>query len=196
MKGVIAVGVVGALQELKSAGRVSKEALEARLSAAALSLLGEKIELGRWYPMPAFSELVETEWELTGRDADYERQAGARVADRSRELGVYQQLEYAASKARPSSREELLRQSKLVITVTATLYNFIAAAVRISEGGNRLEIVYGNAAAFPEPMRFLIEGYLTRVNEWQRSPRRWTSTRTRPSEIVFSMELSRRLAAS
>jgi hypothetical protein len=195
-KGIVVVGVVDALQAMTRAGKTSRDALAARLGAAALTLLEEKVEVSRWYPMTAFSELVELEWELVGRDVEYEWQAGARFADRSRQTGLYQQVEYAASKARPSTREELLRQSKLVVTVTSALYNFITGSVRVSEAGDRLEIVYGNAAAFPEPMRFLIEGFLSRVNEWQGSSRRWTSTRVRPDEIVYAMPLSRRFASA
>jgi hypothetical protein len=195
-KGIVVVGVVEGLGSMATAKGVTEDALGARLSASALGVLEAKIELARWYPMGPFCELVEFEWELSGRDPHYERRAGARFADRTRETGLYQQVDYAATKSRPKSREELLHQSRRAVTVTSALFSFIRASVRISEAGDQLEMVYGNAATFPDPLRFLIEGYMTRVNEWQGSSRHWTSARPRPDEIVYSMALSSRLSAS
>jgi hypothetical protein len=195
-KGSVVVGVVSSLRSLKRAGRVSEEMLAARLGANALRLLGEKIEGGRWYPMATFGELVDYEWDVTGSDPAYAREAGARSADRMFDAGLYQQLDYAGRVARPKSREELVRQAKLITTVTGALYSFMTTAVRISQAGDQLEIVYENAGEFREPLRFSTEGYMNRVNERQGSSRRWTSERTRPDEIVFRMPLPGRLTAS
>jgi hypothetical protein len=196
VKGSVVVGVVSSLRALKRRGGVSEDALSARLSADALRLLGGKIEVGRWYPMPAFAELVDLEWELGGRDPAGAREAGARSADRMFELGLYQQLDYAGRVARPKTLEELVRQAKLITTVTSALYSFLETHVRIASTGEALEIVYSNAAAFHESLRFSTEGYMNRVNERQGSSRTWTSARTRPDEVVFSMPLPSRLAAS
>ena len=77
-KGSIVIGAVASLRHHRSSGRISKEALQARLSRSALELLEEKIDIGRWYPMSAFAELVDCEWDLVaGRDPEYARQAGA-----------------------------------------------------------------------------------------------------------------------
>lgn len=196
VKGSVVVGSVSSLRSLRRAGRVSSEALAARLSKAALGLLAEKIELGRWYPMAAFGELVDFEWELTGHDPEYAREAGARSADRMFEAGLYQQLDYAGRVPRAKSRDELVRQSRLIATVTGALYSFLTTSVRIAESGDRLEIEYANAAAFRELLRFSTEGYMNRVNERQGSSRRWTSARIRPDVIVYAMALPNRLAAS
>ena len=193
VKGSVVVGSVSSLRSLKRAGKVTAEALAARLGKAALGLLAEKIEVGRWYPMATFGELVDFEWELTDRDADYAREAGARSADRMFEAGLYQQLDYAGRVERAKSSSELVRQSKLITTVTGALYSFLTTAVRIAESGDRLEIVYGNAATFREMLRFSTEGFMNRVNERQGSSRRWTSARTRPDEIVYAMALPTRL---
>ena len=103
--------------------------------------------------MAAFGELADYEWEVMGRDAEYARAAGARSADRMFDAGLYQQLDYAGRVARAKSRDELVRQAKLITTVTGALYSFLTTTVRISNGSDRLEIVYGNAAAFCEPLR-------------------------------------------
>jgi hypothetical protein len=196
VKGSVVVGVVSSLRAMKRAGRIEQAALDARLGASALGLLGEKIEVGRWYPMAAFGELVDFEWDATGRDPAYARDAGARSADRMFDAGLYQQLDYAGRVSRAKSRDDLVRQAKLITTVTGALYNFLTTAVRIASSGDRLEIVYGNAGAFREPLRFSTEGYMNRVNERQGSSRRWTSERPRPDAIVYAMALPRRLAGS
>lgn len=193
-KGSVVLGAVASLRSARKQGRVSQEQLSARLSGAALTLLDEKIEVGRWYPMAAFSELVELEWELTGRDAEYTRQAGAKSADRMFDSGIYQQLDYAERVDRAEDSAGLLRQAKLITTVTAALYSFLKTSVRLSPEGDQLEITYSNAAAFCEPLRLSTEGYMNRINERQGSARRWTSERTRPDEIVFRMKLPKRLA--
>jgi hypothetical protein len=195
-KGSVVVGVVSSLRAMKRAGRIGEEMLSARLSAGALRLLGEKIEGGRWYPMALFGELVDVEWEIAGRDPAYAREAGARSADRMFEAALYQQLDYAGRVSRAKSQEELVRQAKLITTVTGALYNYLTTSVRISQAGGQLEIVYGNAREFREALRFSTEGYMNRINERQGSARSWTSSRPRPDEIVFSMPLPSRLAGS
>jgi hypothetical protein len=193
-KGSVVVGVVASLRVLKKQGKVSEEQLAARLSAAALKLVGEKIESGRWYPMPAVGELIDFEWEIAGRDPQYARQSGAQSADRMFATGLYQQLDYAERVGRAANRDALLRQTKLITTVTGTLYNYLTISARISPDGDALEILYGNATLFSEALRYSTEGFMNRVNERQNSARRWTSTRTRPDEIKYSMKLPKRLA--
>ncbi len=193
-KGSVVLGVVASLRSLRKNGRVSEEQLAARLSKAALTLFGEKVEAGRWYPMTTFAELVEMEWELSGRDPEYARRAGAQSADRMFDAGLYQQLDYAQRVNRAQTREALLSQTRLITTVTGALYSYLSCSARFSADGEKLEIVYGNAALFCEALRFSTEGFMSRVNERQESSRRWTSERTRPDEIVFQMPLPKRLA--
>lgn len=194
-KGSVVVGVVASIRSSRRQGRVNEEQLSARLSARALAMLAEKIEPGLWYPMEAFGELVELEYELTGSNPEHAREAGARSADRMFDAGLYQQLDYAERVGRAATRERLLGQAKLITTVTSALYSFLRTLVRFSSDGGALEIVYGNAAQFSEPLRYSTEGYMNRVNERQGSSRRWTSERTGRDEIVFRMALPKRLVA-
>jgi len=193
-KGSVVMGVVASLRSSKKNGRVTDEQLAARLSGPAYALLERKVELGLWYPMAAFGELVEFEWELAGKDPEYARRSGVQSADRMFEAGIYQQLDYAQRTDKAQTREALLRQSKLITTVTGTLYSYLQTSVRFAEDGAQLEIVYANAALFSEPLRLSTEGFMNRINERQGSARRWTSERTRPDEIVFRMKLPARLA--
>ena len=197
VKGTIVLGVVASLRKLRKGGQLSEEQLAARLSGPALELLEQKIEIGRWYPMPVFAELVEYEWDAVAkRSPEYARAAGAKNADRQFESGRYQQLEFAERAARAESSGAVLLQARLITTITSAFYNFLQTSVSIDPTRpNRLEIVYANSAAFPEPLRYATEGFMNRINERQGSTRSWTSARVAPDRIVFRMELPERLLA-
>jgi hypothetical protein len=195
-KGSIVIGLVMSLRRLRRAGRIQNEQLSARLSAVALDLLGQKIEIGRWYPMAAFAELVDFEWEVAGaRDPEYARQSGAKSAEFLLQSGRYQQLDFAKRTARAESREALVRRTKLIITITATCYNFLEVKVGIdATRPNELQITYHNAAEFNEALRYSTEGFMNGVNAMQGSPRRWTSERAAPDRVVFRLAFPKRLA--
>jgi hypothetical protein len=195
VKGTIVVGVVASLRRLRKEGRLSAAQLAARLSAPALELLEQKIEATRWYPMPAFAELVEFEWDAAGkRNPDYAREAGALSADRQMESGRYQQMDFAKRAKKAESASTLLLQARLITTVTAAFYNFLQTSVGIDPARpDQLEIVYANAAAWPEPLRYATEGFMNRINESQGSSRRWSSERVAPDRIVFVLKLPERL---
>ena len=194
-KGSIVVGAVVSLRSLRSGGRIGSGQMEARLSGEALELLEQKIEIGRWYPMRAFAELIEFEWEMVaGRDPEYARRSGAKGAQRLFQGGRYQQLDFAKRAGRAESREKLVRQAKLITTITAMLYNFLEVSVGIDPARpNDLEIVYANAAEFTEPLCYTTEGFMNAINEAQGSSRRWTSERTARDRVVFRLVIPARL---
>lgn len=193
VKGSLVLGAVVVARRHRKQGRIAAEQLEARLSAEALALLDEKIAVGSWYPAAAFCELLDLDWEIGGsRRPDYMRRQGAASADRLFDSGIYQQLQYAERAGRAPTRDALLHQSKLITTVTATLYDFIESEVRLDAQAGFLEIDYHNAAAFSEALRFTTEGFMNRINERQGSARRWTSERQGTDRIVFRLPLPKR----
>jgi hypothetical protein len=194
-KGSIVVGAVASLRRLRRGGQVSNDQLAARLSGAALELLEQKIEIGRWYPMSAFAELVEFEWEVAAdRDPEYARKSGAEGAQRLFRTGRYQQLDFAKRAGKAETREALVRRAKLITTVTSMFYSFLRVSVGIDPARpNELEIVYANAAEFNEPLRYSTEGFMNGINAMQGSSRRWTSERTEPDRVVFRLALPTRL---
>jgi hypothetical protein len=196
VKGSLVAATVNAIQTFRERGRVSAEQLAARLSKAALELAEAKIEAPRWYPIQPYTELVDFLWDLDGRRPEKMRKAGARSADAMAERGSYQQLDYADRAARAPTREDLLRQTKLISSVVPALYNFLQTQVRLSADGQFVEIVYANAALFSDALRISTEGFMNRVNERQGSSRTWASERTKPDEVVFRMRVPERLAAS
>jgi hypothetical protein len=197
-KGSIVVGVVASLRKLFRAGRLSDEQIAARLSPAAVELVEQKIEIGCWYPMAAFAELVDLEWEVAGkRDPEYARQSGGASAKRQFESQRYQQLDFAKRAGKADSREAIVRQAKLITTITATFYNFLDVRVGIDAARpNELSITYANAKLFIEPLRYSTEGYMNGINSMQGSKRQWTSERVTPDRIVFRLALPTRLSSS
>jgi hypothetical protein len=196
-KGSIVVGVVASLRKLHRAGRLNDERIAARLSPAAVELLEQKIEIGCWYPMAAFAELVDFEWDVASkRDPEYARRSGVESARRQFESQRYQQLDFAKRTGKAESREAIVRQAKLITTITATFYNFLTVTVGID--GNRpneLSITYANAAMFGEPLRYSTEGYMNGINAMQGSSRQWTSERIAADRIVFRLPLPSRLVS-
>jgi hypothetical protein len=196
VKGTLVLGVVVATRRHREQGRISAEALEARLSKAALELIGQKIQIAAWYPIGVFCELMDLNWELGGRrDPAFMRREGERSADRLFDTGLYPQLRFADQAGRVQSRDDLVRQSRLITSITGALYNFLEIEVG-TEGEKKdgdLLITYGNARHFSEALRYSTEGFMNRINQRQSSQRIWTSERTAPDRVVFRMSLPTRL---
>jgi hypothetical protein len=193
VKGSLLVGAVVAVRRLRNQGRIPAESLEARLSREALELVDRKIEIARWYPVRAFCELLDLDWEIAGRRAPaYLEQQGAASADRLFDSKRYQQLEYAERSGKVESPERLLRQTRLITTITASFYDFLEFQAALEAG--HLCIVYGNAQAFETPLVHTTVGFMNQINVRQGSQRRWAAERTRPDEVRFRMPLPKRMA--
>ena len=196
VKGNLVVGAVVAARRHRDQGRISVEALEARLSKDAILLIDQKVHIASWYPIQVFCELLELNWELGGRrDPAFMRREGERSADRLFDSNIYPQLRYAQNTERAESRDALIRQSRLITSITGSLYNFLEVEVDVDpKRGDELRIVYGNARLFSEALRFTTEGFMNQINARQKSSRRWVSERVAPDRILFKMALPSRLS--
>jgi len=192
VKGSLFVTGVVAVRRYRDSGRLSEDQIAVRLSPVALEMLDQKIDISRWYPIDAFCEMVDIDWEIAAeRDPAYMRGMGEAAAKRFFERGIYQQLDYAKRSERVENQRSLTRQAKLIVTVTTALYNFLEIDVQVAS--NVLEIVYGNSALFSEALRYTTEGFMNEVNRWQGSSRRWTSERVAPDRVSFRMNLPKRM---
>jgi hypothetical protein len=193
IKGSLMLGAVVSVKRLRARGRVSPEALEAGLSAEALALVDQKIDISRWYPIQPFCELIDLDWEISGaREPAYLESQGAAAADRLFDSGIYQQLDFAQRSGKVESREKLVRQSRLITTITGTLYDFLTFEVNLAP--ESLEIVFGNAERFSDGLIHTTVGFMNRINERQGSKRRWRGWREAADRARFSMSLPTRLA--
>ena len=158
------------------------------LSEPTLALLDREIHVARWYPMWQFNELEEFWWEhVARRDPDFARRAGAGAFEHMRRSGRYRQFEYAEQAGVAASRMELLRQVRLISSVLAGFYDFLEVEVRLDPDTDELQIVYGNAADYCEPLRFVTEGFMTAVSRVRQGVTDWTSERVAPDRIVFTL---------
>jgi hypothetical protein len=193
VKGALVVGAVIAARRLREGGHLSPEVLEARLSKQALELIDHKVEVARWYPVQPFCELIDLGWEVVGkRDPAYLEKAGAVSADQLFDSNRYQQLEFAQRAAKVQTRKQLIRQARLITTITGTFYDFLD--VRVALDTDTLTIVYGNASAFGDPLVHTTVGFKNQINVRQGSKMRWSGQRTRPDEVRFTMPIPKRLA--
>ena len=197
VKGSLVLGAVVSVRRHRNQGRISADQLSARLDGAALELVDQKIDIGRWYPVRVFTDLLDVDWDVGARrDPAYMRSQGEQAADRLFGSGIYQQLTYAERAERVDNAEALKRQSKLITTITGSLYNFLRFEVRLGEErGDTLEIVFSNAALFSEALRHSTEGFMNQINQRQGSAHRWSSRRVQADVIVFTLPLPRRLVA-
>jgi hypothetical protein len=194
VKGSLMVGAVVTVRRLRDKGLASAETLAARLPKEALELLDQKIEIARWYPVSAFCALIDLDWEIAGHRAPaYLERQGAITADRLFDAKIYQQLEFAERSAKVDTREGLVRGAKLITTITGTFYDFLTFGVRV--GDDQLEVVYGNATAFGDPLIHTTVGFMDQINQRQGSKRRWSGRRDGADRVVFTMELPERLTA-
>ena len=192
-KGTLVLGVVVAARRHREKGRISETELELRLGPQALALIDQKIMIAAWYPIRAFCELMDLNWDLGGgRDPAFMRREGERSADRLFDSGIYPQMRFAEETRRAQSRDDLVRQARLISSITGSLYNFLEIDVRAEPDGD-LEIVYGNAVEFSEALRYSTEGFMNEINKRQKSVRRWTSERTAPDRVAFRMPMPGRL---
>jgi len=194
VKGVLLLGAAVAARRLRDGGRISPEALEARLEQGALELLDKKIEIASWYPVAHFCDLVELNWDVAGkRDPQFLVREGAESANRLFEGGRYQQLDFAERSKNVESRDQLVRQARLIMTLTSTFYNFLDVRVQLDD--EQLTVFYGDATAFRDPLIYTTIGFQNQINVRQGSKRSWTGSRTKPDEITFVMPLPKRLKA-
>jgi hypothetical protein len=196
VKGSLMLGAVVSVKRHRKQGRISAEQLAARLGGPALELVDQKIDIGRWYPVKLFTELLELDWEVgSSRDPAYMRRQGEQAANRLFDSGIYQQLSYAERAERVLSAKQLKRQAALITTINGTLYNFLRFEVRLAlERGDALEIIYSNALLFSEALRYSTEGFMNQINQRQRSKLQWSSLRVLPDVVVFTLPLPSRLA--
>jgi len=194
-KGNLLLGAVVAVRRLRDQGRVSAEQLAERLSDAALELVDQRIDVTRWYPVAALCELLDVTWEVAGNgDPEFMRRQGAQTAERLFDRGIYQQLDYAQRTERAQSSDSLVRQARLIATLTGALYDFLEVEVCVDpENPDRLEIRYHNAGEISDALRLTTEGFMNHVNRRQGSPRSWTSERPTPDLVIFRLPIPKRI---
>jgi hypothetical protein len=95
-------------------------------------------------------------------------------------------VDFARRNRSAETLDDVLRQSRLVCTLTSTLYDFISARAEVVDG-KRLHIRFEGAGDFPEALRYSTEGFLNEMT--QRKRRLWSSERPRQDLILFVLDI-------
>jgi hypothetical protein len=196
IKGTAFQSVVADLCRLREAGRVSGDALEARLEAGDLRLLDAKILPGLWYPLTSYGRLTELLMELEGGGrADYVVARGARAAERLFAAGLYQQLtrgdEIRETKAARNERWTE-HEANLMTSLAGAIFNVSRWRYVIEPGAtgtSRIEV--SEATALPEVSRWAAQGFVEYTSSRLSGlTTRVSSERPSPDRIVFTLRQS------
>jgi hypothetical protein len=196
IKGTAFQSVVEDLQRLIGAGRIPREAVEARLEAEDLRILDDKVLPGLWYPLSSYRRLSELLLEVEGRGRpEYVVRRGARAAERLFAAGLYLQLERGEEiGARKRERGEgwTEREGNLVASLSGAIFNVSRWRFLVDPdepGVHRIEVT--EAQALPEVSRLAAQGFLEyTASRLAGVPVRVTSERAAADRIVFTLRRS------
>lgn len=153
IKGTLFEVVVADVEALVPAGRVTQEALEARLEPEDLAFFGRKLAPALWYPIESYARLLETLRDVEG-GADperYLRRRGAEAAERMIQSGLYSQLD-----ATVETWGE--RVGKIMVTLGRVCFNFGSWDAQDRDG--ILTVEARESEALPEVSRTVIAGFI------------------------------------
>ena len=182
---------------LLRSGRLSREALEARLEAEDLRVLDDKVLPGSWYPLACYRRMTELLWEIEGhRDPAYLLARGARTAERLFEAGIYQQLrrgEEIGTQKRERNEGWSASDGNLLTSLAGAIFN-VSRWRFCNEPDdpsvNRIEV--SEAGELPDVSRLAAQGFIeyaaTRIAG---APVRVASERPSPDRIVFTLRSRR-----
>lgn len=195
IKGVLLSKLVPDVQELLERNEAARERLLAPLSAGSVELLEGKVEIGRWYPIEQYAEITDLIWQEEGDGSPaYLQRRGAEAMQRLMDGGLYQQLRYLGREdggfRTPVTREQVLRDCRLVGSVTGALINFTEQSWDWDPA--RPDVLLHEireATDFPDCMRHIHEGVETLLVRLARPDApAVTSERPTRDHIVFTYD--------
>ncbi len=198
VKGTVLHGIVTMLQQRRAEGRFSEEQLEPRLAPATLEVLDSKIQIGLWYPLEAYRELLDLYWEVeSGRDPEFMRRQGATAARELVELGVYRAFLSTSSEENASTRG-IVERARLTCRMTEMIYDFVEVEALHDPGAHTLTLAYRNVEGFDEAMVLATQGFLaglTRIISGMDAPdsesEMWQVERPEAGRLRFTLDLAR-----
>ena len=188
VKGSMLAYSVDAVRRLRDGGDVGGVEIEKSLSPETLELLEERILITNWYPMWQFNEIQDFLWEhLYRRNPEEARKVGAEWFGSMQASGRYPQYEYAGRADRASSKQEMVRQTRLIASILDLYYNFLDVEVGLDPDSGDLQVHFRNAGLFCETLRYTTEGFLLAISRIRKGTSEWTSERIAPDVILFTL---------
>ncbi len=175
------------LARLIQAGRISREAVEARLRPEDLPYVFKQLAATTWVPVvtQARGLAILADLEANGSPESYFHTRGFRAGERLHKAGLYRQFE-------ASTETWGARVGKIVMTMATVLYNFTRWTFEVGAEAGVFQIAVDDAAELPESSRYVSQGfieYATRVVTKDKVHVR--SQRPMPSRVVFYSERAR-----
>ena len=167
-------------------GRLSRDVLEAELSAEQLELFDSKVLATRWYPIDMYARLLATlaRADAKARVDEYLFERGWRAAERLKEAGIYRQL----GADETSTKSWGARVAQLVGGISGLLYNFTRWSVEETTNPNAFQIVVEDAKDFADECRWTAQGFVAFAATLLAGESvKITSTRPTPDRIVYSV---------
>ncbi|MCG8592448.1 MAG: hypothetical protein MJE66_24415 [Proteobacteria bacterium] len=196
VKGTLLQALVESVQACLDNGKISSEELEVQVSAEALGLLEEKLQIIQWYPLEPYRELLDALWNLDGeRRRSYMLRFGGDAAARLLEADTYRSFVDSAHGGGDRSLASLLKRTRVTVRLTDMLYDFVHVSVEHDEQRDRLQLLYESTEPFSEAMALATEGFL---NQFTRSSvgsslegrmLEWQMERPSRHQLVYSLQL-------
>lgn len=182
VKGIVVQLAVDAVNQLLAQGKLSREALEARLEADDLNILDQKVLPGLWYGLASFDRLLDVAT-ADGRahgGPEAVAELGRRSAPQLLDSEHYGALVDAARGAGKLAGPRLLRLAPLLV-------NF--GRWSFKPDGKSASVEVSEATGFPEILRYLAQGLIAYLSERVGGrPVQVASQRPAPDRIVFAID--------
>jgi hypothetical protein len=170
------------VNRLVESGCLPRAELEARLEPGDLQYLDKQLAATTWVPIETYRRVVEIliDLEANGKPEAYLHARGQRAGERLHKLGAYRQFE-------ASTETWGRRVGKVSVTLASVLYNFTKWTFESADEIGSFRIVVDEARDFPEPMRFVAQGFIEYTSRAvSKGNERVTSQRVTPDRIVFT----------
>ena len=199
IKGIAITQLIEDVRSFRDRSSDCRNRVEARVSAAGLALLEEKIQTASWYPIDAYQSLTRFLWETEGQGrVEYLHQRGASSAERVLATAMYQQISFLRERYDPTDHESFARQLKLIVTLQGVFFNFTTWHVsQDPDHQDRLQIEIRDAEHFPEELCHTTAGFVTRLAaEVRETGLQWYPERARRDLVVLRMDRAPTLAGA
>lgn len=182
VKGTAIASVVEDVNRLVQEGRLTRDALEARLEAADLEVLDQKIVPALWYPIGTYGRFVQVLFEVEGqRDPAYLIERGRRAADRIRATGLYSQLSAGRGDWGNRIGKILVSLGPAMFKDSVWTFHLLSTA-----GPLRWRIEMDVTPDYPDLCRYSTQGFIDHLSQHYGEGRvRVTSERSSPTRITF-----------
>ncbi len=196
-KGLLLVSIIADLARFVEEGRLSREDLEADLTADALKLFDDGVSPISWYEGDIYPQLAQILIKVDGLgpgDMKYLRQRGEGAGRRLMESGLYQQLDFmqrrvSEAAAGPVDRKLFEQGLRMITSMTAALMNGgIWEIEQDPEYDDRVQVVVSDIAGMSEESAQATCGILSGIAMYGGAGFSYRYERLAPDRLVYRMD--------